>query len=287
MTILKSCATYDTTILVLHPSTAPHVVNTGGALEFEEEGALVLPEQRHLKDALVRALNEFAICRKAEALVVEAWLRVDSKDDVEFPATYVVRLVGSGVTPADVEVFTAAARLVLAELIPQRAVGEPEVEPVLGEQDVSILQSLGTDVAARFANKSIKRGIMIKFGGGGEDLQGITMQGLMPALAVEQGSLGTIQGVARPLGFDEEKGAVTLMVKKRANDDEDSHCEGRLDLLCHDLDFLRIVARVYANRGQVEFTAITQPEVRKKKPIITLLELSEAAAYDLDEFQLE
>lgn len=285
MATQESCAILDTTILVLHPSSAPHVVNINGALEFEEEGALVLPAQRQLKDALIRALNDYASSRKTEAFAVESWLRVDSRSDVEFPATYVIKLAGSGVTSVDVETFSAAARLLLAKLIPQRALGEPEVERLLGKQDQDILQSLGEDVAARFANKSIKQGVMIRFGSA--DPQGITMQGVMPALAVEQGSLGTIEGIARPLGFDEEKSIVLLMVKKSAKDDEYSHCEGRIEVLCHDLGFLRIVAQVYASCGQVEFKAITQPDARKKKPAITLLELSAVAANELDQFELE
>lgn len=285
MTTQESCATLDTTILVLHPSSAPHVVNTDGALEFEEEGALVLPAQKQLKDALIRALNEYANSQKTESVVVESRLRVDSRSDVEFPATYVIKLVGSGVTSVDVEAFSAAARLILAKLFPQRTLGEPEVESLLGMQDQDVLQSLGEDVAARFANKSIKQGIMIKFGSA--DPQGITMRGVMPALAVEQGSLGTIEGIARPMGFDEEKSIVILMVKKSANDDE-SHCDGRIEMLCHDLGFLRIVAQVYANGGQVEFKATTQPGVRKKrKSVFTLQALSPVAANELDHFELE
>lgn len=285
MATQESCATLDTTILVLHPSSAPHVVNTDGALEFEEEGALVLPAQKQLKDALIRALNEYASSRKTGAVAVESWLRVDSRSDIEFPATYVIKLVGSGVTSVDVEAFSAAARLILAKLIPQQALGEPEVDSLLGKQDQDVLQSLGEDVAARFANKSIKQGVMIKFGRA--DSHGITMQGVMPALTVEQGSLGTIEGIERPLGFDEEKSIVILTVRKAANDDKGSHCEGRIEVLCHDLKFLRIVAQVYANCGQVEFKAITQPEARKKKPVITLVELNEVAANELDQFELE
>lgn len=285
MATQKSSTILDTTILILHPSSAPHVVNTDDGVEFEEEGAVVLPAQKQLKEAMIRALDDYASFRKTAAISMKSWLRVDSRSDVEFPATSVLRLAGSGVTSADVEVFTAAARLLLAKLIPQRALGEPEVERLLGKKEEDVLKSLGEAVAARFANKSIKQGITIKFGSA--DPQGIIMQGVMPALAVEQGSFGTIEGVARPLGFDEGKSTVTLMVKKSANDDEDPHYEGRMEMLCHDLRFLRIVAQVYANRGQVEFRAITQPEARKKKPVITLLELSEVAVNELDQFELE
>lgn len=210
MATQESC----TTILVLHPVSAPSVVNTDGALEFEEEGALVLPAQKQLKDALIQALIEYASCRKIAATCIKSRLRVDVGSNVEFPASYVLRLSGTDITSAEVNVFKAAARFVLAKLIPQQELGEPQTEHLLGEKDKHILRSLGEDVAARFAGKSFRQGIVIKFGS--TDSQGIKLQGVMPALAIDHSSIGTVIGIARPLGLDEEKSTVTLLVEKPA-----------------------------------------------------------------------
>ncbi|KPP97210.1 hypothetical protein [Marinobacter sp. HL-58] len=285
MTNQNAYGTLDTSILVLHPSSAPHVISTAGALEFEGETALVLPAQKQLKDKMVKVLNEFVSFRKTPGIAVEARLRIESQQRTEFPATHVIRLEGSGVTSDEVMVFRAAAQLILSSLVSQRSFGEQEMEHVLTEDEKFYLNELGSGVAAKFAGKSIPQGFIVRLGI--NDRHGINVHGNMQLLALKQSAHGTIEGVGRPIGFDEQKSSATLWFRKAANDDDESPNAGKLEVLCHNLDFLRVLAGAYANRNQVEFKALRQPEARKKKSVITLLELREVAANDPDQFQLE
>lgn len=285
MATMVSCGAVDTTIVVLHPTSAPHVTNADGILEFEGEGALILPTQKQLKDSLVRVLNEFVSVRKAGDVAVEFRLRVDPETGTEFPATHVIRLAGSDVTVAEVEAFRVAARIVLSELVPQRTLGDSANEHLLEESEIKELKALGEEVATRFANRSIKQGVMVNFGGG--ELQGVAVQGVMPALTVEQGAQGVLRGTARPMGFDEHKGIANLWLIPEASDEESSHVHGRTEVLCHNLDFLRILAKAYANRSLVEYEAVSQLEARKRKMVITILALKEVAVDEVDSFELQ
>ena len=285
MGIHEDSVSFDGTIVVLHPASAPHVVNSGGVLEFEEDSSIVLPAQKQLKDAVVSALNDFRDMRKLAATSVEWRLRIEPTHNVEFPATYVVRLVGPGATASEVEVFRAAARLVFRDLIPQRILGEPEDEPILSEKEQEFLGTLSRGIAAKFASRSIKQGVMVRFGF--EDLGGATVQGVMPSLTVEQKALGTMWAAGRPLGFDEQKSTVTLWVTPGANDEDASEIEGRTEILCHDLDFLRVFARAYANRSLEKFQAVSQQDARKQKTVLTLLELEEVAVDPAESFDLQ
>ncbi|MGM0767099.1 MAG: hypothetical protein ACQEV6_03650 [Pseudomonadota bacterium] len=285
MGIHEGSVSFDGTIVVLHPASAPHVVNSGGVLEFEEDSSIVLPAQKQLKDAVVSALNDFRDMRKLAATSVEWRLRIEPTNNVEFPATYVVRLVGPGATASEVEVFRAAARWVFRDLIPQRILGEPEDEPILSEKEQEFLGTLSRGIAAKFASRSIKQGVMVRFGF--EDLSGATVQGVMPSLTVEQKALGTMWAAGRPLGFDEQKSTVTLWVSPSANDEDASEIEGRTEILCHDLDFLRVFARAYANRSLVKFQVVSQQEARKQKTVLTLLELEEVAVDPAESFDLQ
>jgi hypothetical protein len=285
MGIHGDSVSFDGTIVVLHPASAPHVVNSGGVLEFEEESSIVLPAQKQLKDAVVSALNDFRDMRKVTSIFVEWRLRIEPTHDVEFPATYVVRLVGPGATASEVEVFRAAARWVFSDLIPQRILGEPEDEPILSEKEKEFLGTLSRGIAAKFANRSIKQGVMVRFGFG--DLIGATVQGVMPSLTVEQKALGTMWAAGRPLGFDEQKSTVTLWVTAGANDEDASEIEGRTEILCHNLEFLRVFARAYANRSLVKFKVVSQQEARKQKTVLTLLELAEVAVDPAESFDLQ
>tara|TARA_Y100000588_G_C14044982_1_gene834554 strand:+ start:128 stop:688 length:561 start_codon:yes stop_codon:yes gene_type:complete len=184
-----------------------------------------------------------------------------------------------------VEVFRAAARLVFRDLIPQRILGEPEDEPILSEKEQEFLGTLSRGIAAKFASRSIKQGVMVRFGF--EDLGGATVQGVMPSLTVEQKALGTMWAAGRPLGFDEQKSTVTLWVTPGANDEDASEIEGRTEILCHDLDFLRVFARAYANRSLVKFQVVSQQEARKQKTVLTLLELEEVAVDPAESFDLQ
>ena len=285
MGIDEGSVSFDGTIVVLHPASAPHVVNSGGVLEFEEESSIVLPAQKQLKDAVVSALNDFRDMRKVTSIFVEWRLRIEPTHDVEFPATYVVRLVGPGATASEVDVFRAAARWVFSDLIPQRILGEPEDEPILSEKEKEFLGTLSRGIAAKFASRSIKQGVMVRFGF--EDLGGATVQGVMPALTVEQKALGTVRATGRPLGFDEQKSTVTLWVTPSSSDDDTPELEGRTEILCHDLEFLRVFARAYANRSLVKFQAVSQQDARKQKTVLTLLELAEVAVDPAESFDLQ
>lgn len=199
MGIHGDSVSFDGTIVVLHPASAPHVVNSGGVLEFEEDSSFVLPAQKQLKDAIVSALNDFRDTRKVTATFIEWRLRIEPTLDVEFPATYVVRLAGAGVTASEVEVFRAAARSVFRDLIPQRILGEPEDEAILSEKEQQFLRSSSRGIAAKFANRSIKQGVMVRFGF--EDLTGATVQGVMPSLTVEQKSSWHLAGNWQTVGI--------------------------------------------------------------------------------------
>lgn len=285
MGIDEGSESFDGTIVVLHPASAPHVVNSGGVLEFEEDSSIVLPAQKQLKDAVVSALNDFQDLKKLAAISVEWRLRIEPAHNVEFPATYVVRLVGPGATASEVEVFRAAARLVFRDLIPQRILGEPEDESILSKKEQEFLGTLSRGIAAKFANRSIKQGVMVRFGF--EDLSGATVQGVMPALTVEQKALGTVRATGRPLGFDEQKSTVTLWVTPSSSDDDTPELEGRTEILCHDLEFLRVFARAYANRSLVKFQVVSQQDARKQKTVLTLLELAEVAVDPAESFDLQ
>src|SRR5690606_23512744 len=140
-------------------------------------------------------------------------------------------------------------------------------------KEQEFLGSLSRGIAAKFANRSIKQGVMIRFGS--EDLSGATVQGIMPSLTVEQKALGTVWATGKPLGFDEQKSTVALWVTRGTNDVDASEIEGRTEVLCHDLEFLRVFARAYANRSLVKFRAVSQREARKQKTVLTLFELEE------------
>ncbi|ERS83766.1 hypothetical protein Q667_03560 [Marinobacter sp. C1S70] len=285
MGIYEESDSFDGTIVVLHPASAPHVVNSGGVLEFEEDSSIVLPAQKQLKDAVVSALNDFRDLKKLAAIYVEWRLRIEPAHNVEFPATYVVRLVGAGVTTSEVEGFRAAARFVFRDLLPQSLLGEPEDEHLLSTKEKKFLRTLSRGIAAKFANRSIKQGVMVRFGF--EDLSGATVQGVMPALTVEQKALGTVRATGRPLGFDEQKSTVTLWVTPSSSDDDTPELEGRTEILCHDLEFLRVFARAYANRSLVKFQAVSQQDARKQKTVLTLLELAAVAVDPAESFNLQ
>ena len=193
-----------------------------------------------------------------------------------------MRLVGTGVTASEVEGFRAAARFVFRGLLPQSILGEPEDEHLLSTKEKKFLRTLSRGVAAKFANRSIKQGVMIRFGS--EDLSGATVQGIMPSLTVEQKALGTVWATGKPLGFDEQKSTVALWVTRGTNDDDASEIEGRTEVLCHDLEFLRVFARAYANRSLVKFQAVSQREARKQKTVLTLFELEEVAVDPAESF---
>jgi len=291
MTSHNSIETSDTSILVLHPLSAPNVINTDGALEFEEERMLVLPAQQQLKDAMIRALAEFVSFRRKSVFAIKSRFRVESQGLTEFPAINVVRLDGPGVTPDEVSLFRAAGRVILGSMILQRSLGEQDMSHLFSEKERLFLAEQGNVIAAKFANRSITQGFKVRFGV--TDLDGITVQGVMPALSLKQRAHGTVAGICRPLGFDEQKGTAILLVTEAANDEEPESNEskeqltGRLEVVCHNLSLFRTLALAYANRNLVEFKALSQPEARKKKPVFTLLELLEIAANDKDDFKLE
>ena len=280
----KCSDTFDPLILILHPASAPCVINSSGALEFEED-ALVLPMQKKLKDAMVRVLNDFANFRQ-KPFSIESRLRVESHDEKDFPATHVVRLVGSEASSSEVMVFRAAAKFILGELIPQKSIGEQTTDDLLDKQEKSHLKKSGSGIAAKFGGQSISQGFVVKFGTY-DDLDGVAVQGQMPALELEQSAYETIEGVGRPMGFDEQKSIAFLWFIKAGNNGDESPNEGRFEVLCHNWDFLRTLAQAYVNRNIVEFRALKQSEPRKKKSVITLLDLREIAADELDQFQLK
>ncbi|WP_394244146.1 hypothetical protein [Halopseudomonas laoshanensis] len=276
----------DTTILVLHPSSAPHVVNAGGALEFQEEAELILPAQKQLKNSLVRALNKLADARKVDDVTVEWRLRVDPETGVEFPATYVVRLAGPNIKTTDVEDFRAAAQLILGKLVPQRALGELDPEPTLRSADLELIQPLAQEFASQFANRSITQGVMIRFGSA--ELDGVTVQGVMPTLIIEHNALEILSGVAKPMGFDESQDSAILLVIPKTDQDESSQIQGRTKFLCHNPDFLKTLATAYVGRRLLEFEAVRQRDARSQKTILTLRSLKEVPPSQThDSFELQ
>ncbi|MEP3590571.1 MAG: hypothetical protein ABJN18_13490, partial [Marinobacter sp.] len=206
----------DCSLLVMHPICAPNVYSSDGALEFEEEGALVLPNQKLFKDAMVKALSEIIAARKDPHIAVESRLRVQPNEASEFPATHVVRLIGSGVTQANVAIYRAAAQCILSDLVPQRSLGELDSVDLLGEADVELIREVGKSVSARFANKSITQGFVVRFGL--EDLNGVAVQGVMPELVLEEHVDEAIEGVGLPLAFDVQKTTVVIWMSEAAND---------------------------------------------------------------------
>lgn len=207
----------DTIIAVLHPSTAPQVVSTGGALEFETNDDLIPPPQRRLKNALVRALSDFASRRQKSGLFVTSTLRIQP-DDVEIPASCVIRLTGASVTMADVAEFQSAARLLLNRITPQTDLWNQPAEGMLQEESLDVLQPMAAELAQQFAGRTIKQGVMVRFGGAETDAMRI--QGSMPALTIEHSATQLISGTARPVGFDEFKNLIALYVNSATDDEQ-------------------------------------------------------------------
>jgi hypothetical protein len=272
--------------LKIAASNAPTVSSSDGALEFEEEGAITLPIQKSFKDAMVKVLADFAGFRESSILDIESRLRVNWSDDSEFPATHVVRLVGPGVGYEEVAVFRAAAQFAIRELIPQRSTGEIETEELLTGAEKEFLGTLGRRIAGKFANKPITQGFVVRFGP--DDLNGVTIQGVMAPLLIDEKVNFTTKGRGYSMGFDESKNTVFIHCVEGANDTgEPINTSTRLELNCHDVRMFLTMAQAYVNRSQILFMALVQKDARQKKEVITLTQLSEIAANDPDDFTLE
>lgn len=279
-------ATLDPVILIFHPSNAPRVSSSDGALEFEEEGAITLPIQKLFKDAMVKVLTDFAGFRESSILDIESRLRVNWSDDSEFPATHVVRLVGPEVSAEAVAVFRAAAQFVIRELVPQRSTGEIEMAHLLTGADKEFLGTLGRRIAGKFANKSITQGFVVWFGSA--DLNGVTIQGVMAPLLIDEKVNSTMRARGYSMGFDETKNTVIINCVEAANDNgEPINTSTRLELNCHDARMFLTIAQAYVNRSQISFMALVQKDAKHKKEVLTLTQLSEIAANDPADFTLE
>lgn len=273
-------------ILVLHPSNAPNVFTADGALEFEEERSIALPDQKLFKDSIIGVLTEFAGFRQSPELRLEARLRVDSRHGTEFPATHVVRLVGVNVNVEDVAIFRAAAQFAIQQLVPQIPIGEVSVDHLLAQDEKVFLTERGRAVAKKFANKSITRGFMVWFGPG--DTTGVTVQGVMPSLSLDEKANATINGRGRPIGFDETNGTITLNCTDAANDSEERiMASTKLVFRCPDARMFTTIAKAYVNRSHVSFIALSQRDAKQKRDVITLTQLREVAAKDPDSYELE
>jgi len=257
---------------VLHPSTAPQVVSTGAALEFLTSDELILPPQRRLKNELVRLLSEFAGKRSRGSFSVESTLRVERGDGVEFPASYVVRLSGAGVTEEDVKIFQTAARLLLSRMTTQTDLWNQPAEGMLQAEDLDVLQPMAGEFARQFSGSSIRQGVMVRLGS--SDSEPITIKGRVPALILQHRAPELVSGTARPIGFDEEKNFVALSVNS-VGEDQPPRSPKRLEILCPTPVFLRTLATAYANRSMVEFQAFSQLEATSQRPILTLRSLKE------------
>lgn len=278
---------HDLIVLVLHPSNAPNIVSADGALEFDSDGSIALPVQRQFKDAMVRVLTEFAVFRQSPVVDVESRLRVDPHNETEFPATHVVRLVGNDVGINDVEVFRAAAQFTVREFIAQRSIEEIDMEHFLSEDEKEFLSDRAQDIAAKFANKSISQGFVVRFGTA--DPHGVLIQGVMAPLLIEEKVSTTLSGLAQPKGFNESTSTIILFYHEAANDSGESpHSSGPIELHCHDVQMLRTVAQAYANQAQVSFTALVQQAAKTKKVVLTLTGLREVeVANDSENFELD
>lgn len=106
----------------------------------------------------------------------------------------------------------------------------------------------------------------------------------MPTLVSDEAVQERIQGTARLIGFDEARLKVSLQVES-VNDGAEA--KGRLEALCPNERFLRILAGAYANRHMVEFLALRQPSVGRSRSVITLVELEEISSNDPEFFQLD
>ncbi len=278
---------HDSIVLIFHPSNAPNFFNSDGVLEFDGEGSIALPIQKQFKDAMVKMLTEFAAFRQSPVVDVESRLRVDPNNEPEFPATHVVRLVGQDVGINDVERFRAAAQFVVREFMPQRSIEEIEMEHFLSEDEKKFLGICARCIAAKFANKSITQGFVVRFGPA--DLHGVIVQGVMAPLLIEEKANTTIHGEARPVGFDANKHTIILSCDEAANDPRESpFSKGPVELHCHDAQMLFTVAQAYLNRAQVSYTALVQLAAKTQKPVITLTCLREVeVANDPGHFDLD
>jgi hypothetical protein len=265
---------YDSIVLIFHPSNAPNFFNSDGVLEFDGESSIALPMQKQFKDAMVKILTEFAAFRQSPVVDVESRLRVDSHNETEFPATYVVRLVGHDIGVSYVERFRAAAQFVVRTFMAQRSIEEIEVEHLLSEEEKDFLRVCAGRIAAKFANKSIPQGFVVRFGP--DDPHGVIVQGIMAPLLIEEKLNTTISGSARPMGFDVDKNTVILLCDQAANDPgESTYSKGPIELHCQDSQMLTTLAQAYVNCAEVSFTALVQLATKTKKPVITLTCLQE------------
>jgi len=278
----KEARVMDGIIMVSHQLSPPTVTHFNGALEFDGEGVFASAQQKLLRDFMAHALGEFARFRKDTNIDVESRLRLESPDETEFPATIIVRIIGTDISSAQVEDYRAAAQAITRVLVRQSSLGETDLVGRLTDEEQSFLSEKGNELQARFANRLVTQGFFVSFGA--EQLGGVTIQGTMPTLVSDEAVQERIQGTARLIGFDEARLKVSLQVES-VNDGAEA--KGRLEALCPNERFLRILAGAYANRHMVEFLALRQPSVGRSRSVITLVELEEISSNDPEFFQLD
>lgn len=278
-----SCEKIDKTVLIIHSASSARFEITEEGLEFAEEDELLSPVQRQLKHALAGALGDYARFRKMDGIEIEACACAQFQNEFLYPFFLLVRLRGQKVTVAHVQEFKAAAQSILSLLVPQMGLDDKPAY-TLGERELDFLVRSGKSLASRFAGKSIRQGIMVRFGS--RDLQGFVIQGPMPTLTVEQEAVAVITAIGKPMGFDEPKGTAAVWIISQNGTDDTEKFEGRVDAQCHDLGLLRVMARAYANRNFLKLKVIVQLSAGKKKKVMTIMELEEVAAEQADEFEL-
>lgn len=272
----KNCSEdLDTTIVLLHPASAPTVTIQGDSIEFQQEADLILPNQKKLKNSLVGKLAQYSETQKDKKIQVLSALRIDPKTGDKFPANYVIRIDGPGITAADVNHYTGVVRQMLSTLSPQQTLGCVDQKLALEPTDLEIIKPLTQELAREFAGTNFSRGLTIKYGN--SSLDTMTLQGVMPPLTIEHQAPEKIRGKAKPVGFDEEKHIAILNVIPATIEGKYLQKRNRIEVLCSSPDLLRTLASAYSKRSLLEFEALRQLDATNQKTILTLQSLQETA----------
>mgnify|MGYP005848477491 CR=1 FL=1 len=271
------CTDPESVVLVLHPSFRPKVAVGGGALEFDREEAVAPKHQKEFKDAMVKALNEFAKSKLSNGAIVNSCLRLDSNVDVKYPSVHIIRLSGGKLDPAEVDLFRAAANLLLEKVIPQGALGE--IAPncaALSADEIKTLDAQTRKIQEKFANKKIQHGFMVRRGP--DDEYGVQVEGVISEVHLnEKGK--ELEGFAKPLGFDESSNAVFLrpVIEAKSEKDLEVILKERLVFKCDRPEMIETVARAYLNQCRLRYTAMRQRSTDGKKEDYWLVSLQAVA----------
>ncbi|KXS54573.1 MAG: hypothetical protein AWU57_1056 [Marinobacter sp. T13-3] len=260
-------------VVTLHPVTAPQFHDADGVIEFTEDSELVLPTQMQFRDVIVRLLNELKQVRGTPDVIIEHCLQVDTTHSSDHPTTQVVRICGQAASTTEVLIYRAAVQYVLNELLCQMEAGSMNMEPLLTDAEKEFLDGHAQRIRSKFACKKVKRGFVIDFLD--TDTSPVAIQGTLPELEILEKQAASIEGTARAYALDEAASRGSVWLRETVTDSSEPYESEKLEFFCGNTDFLRVLARSFANQTLVSFKAIKQTNSKTKKSVWTLTKIQE------------